>query len=344
MLFDFDTILYMPLQKITMTYNIASIPLCANEDMHVIAAKSNILKNSVCMDQFSLTEHYITLTVETFLFSGPTMVTDLSDSVYQYGGLLVQFMGRTKEYGFCEPLHDYTIYTGAYSINVILVWFAGYSSGHFRGVLGESDCRSYYPEFANSPIEPLYEHGEATLSHGCTMFVSPSLITEDKSPFYIKLGPPAMGSAAITITHLNNLSSCEPEYSKPDRGKDVKIQTFASDEWPLNAKSVENKTKIPYSRHVDEKFIFKYLSSAKILLPHKCTPGLIKLQLAVIAQVSACFYRERIGSRQLVLNNIPSLAAICRFVSFQFTPTGVSGHSYHSPHIDVAQVNPALSL
>ena len=331
MLFDFDIISYMPLLKITMDYNIRIIPLCANEDRLVIVAKSNISKNSVCMDKLTLTQHYITLTVETFLFSGPTMVTDLSDSVCQYGGLLVQFRrSRTKEYGFCEPLHDYTIYTGEYTINVILVWFAGYSSGHFRGFLGKSHCKSYYPEFTKSPIEPIYQHGEATSLHGCTVFVSPSLITEDKSPFYIKLGPPAMGSADITVTHLNTLSSCEPEYSKPEHRKDVPltVQTISSDNWPLNAKSVENYTEIPYSRHVHRYFLFQYLNSAKIVLPHTCKTGLIKSQLAVIAQISTCIY-EVVEPSQVIINKIPSLVhTTCGDVVYRFTPTGVNGRSY----------------
>ena len=345
-LFDFDISSYLPLQ-ITAAKNIATIPLCANDNRNIIVAKSHISKNSICMDEYYITEHYITLTVDTFLFSGPSMVTDLSDSVCQYGGLLVQFHDRTNEYGYCEPLHDYTIYTGSNSINVILVWFAGYSSGHFSGFLGRSDCRAYYPEFANSPIEPLYEHGEATLLHGCTMFVSPSLVTEDTSPFYIKLGPPALGSAGITITHLNTLSSCEPEYYQPEQGQDVRItvQTISSVNWPLNADSVVNNNEIPFSSFVHQYFHFEYLDSAKILLPHKCTPGLIKLQLAVITQVSTCVKKQVEGARLLIINNIPSLAYQCRFASFQFTPTGVTRSSYvRFIHPDTGHVNNAHKI
>ena len=311
--------------QFTTAYNLRDIPLCKNQDTNIIIARSNIMKNTVCMDTFHNTQRYITLNVETFLFSGPNMVTDLSDSVCQYGGFLLQFNDRIKEFEFCESLNDYAIYTGNYSINFILVWFAEYSHGNFIGFLGESECVSYYPEIDMIPSGPMS-------TYGCAIFVSPALVSENQSLFNIRFGPPALGSAAITIKHLNTLSSCEPEYIHMEYEKDfqLSVETVSLYNWPLDIGNIANNTKMSFSRTVEKSFFFNYLYSANISISSGCIPALTRKQLAVIIQRSACVLMPSKIIKHLVMNKIPSLVGFCGYVTYDFTPTGMMTTSYMS--------------
>ena len=327
-LFDFDMSSYLPFQ-IRIAQSIRSFPLCTKEDINVIVAKSIFWKNTVCMETFYFEKRYLTLNVETFLFSGPNKVTDLSASVCQYGGLLVQFNGRLKEYGLCEPLHDHVFYIGNNSFNLILVWFKVYSRGLFNGFIGESDCKAYYPEFDMLANQPMYRNYEPISKHGCTIFLSPSPIAEKQSPFNITFGPPAIGSTVLAFIHLNTrLSLCEPEYSYEEHDQNVIIvETVSSDNWPLNVGSLVNYTQIQFSSDVHRNFRFEYLENAKISLPYTCNPAFRRLQLAVVIQVSTCVL-TRGHERELVMNKIPSLADTCQLATYLFTPTGVTRKSY----------------
>ena len=93
------------------------------------------------MDNIYIKYVSIIINVETFIFFGHNMVTTLSDSVCQYGGLLVYFNDGRYHYEFCESLHKNTIYTGSNSLTFILVWFLGYSRGNLTAWLSASDCK-----------------------------------------------------------------------------------------------------------------------------------------------------------------------------------------------------------
>ena len=120
--------------------------LCSNQYAGSSAANSNRWKNIFCMDIIFINYEYMIINVEAFIFSGPNMLTYTSDSICQYGGLLVDFYQNTDYYEFCESLHDYTVHTRSNSLTFILVWFSGYSLGNFTAFLSAIDCRPYYLE------------------------------------------------------------------------------------------------------------------------------------------------------------------------------------------------------
>ena len=319
-LFDVD-IKYLPLQ-ITTAGNIRDISSCANHKRDVIVAKSNIWKNTVCIDSFHSMHQFNKIMVKTFVFAGPNMVTDLSDSVCQYGGLLVQFHGRMKEHSFCESLDDYDIYTGDKVINVILIWFVGYSHGNFTGLMQRSNCKSYRAEPSMLLNEPLYQHFEYFLTHACKIFLAPPLVTENQPLFNIKLGPRAIGPAYIEIKPLHTLSPCEPEYADMEQNNaNLSIDTISLKNWPLHLENtVDNKTR-PFLNNIFFK-PFVYLESANISLPYICTPKSTRLQLAVIIKVSACIVKKGKGIKVFAANYIPILSGYCIKRPQLFRPTG----------------------
>ena len=329
-LFDVD-IKYLPLQ-ITTAGNIRDILSCANHKRDVIVAKSNIWKNTVCIDSFYSTHQFHKILVKTFLFAGPNMVTDLSDSVCQYGGLLVQFNGRMKEYGFCESLDDYAIHTGENVINVILIWFVGYSHGSFTGLMQRSDCKSYHAEPSMVLNEPLYQHFEYWSTHACRIFVAPPLVTGNQPLFNIKLGPRDIGPAYIQIKRVNTLSPCEPEYSDMKQNNAaLAIETISLNNWPLNVGNIVSSSKIPFLNNIFMAFV--YLESVNISLPYICTPKLTRVQLAVIIHVSACISVKGKGIKVFAANNIPILTGYCNKILKSFKPTGTTGSKLYKNFI-----------
>ena len=321
--------------QLTTAFNMRRNIICTNRNKGVVVAASSKWKNTACMDNIYIRRDagYITLNVETFLFSGPSMVTDLSESVCQYGGLFVQFNGKMSQYAFCTPVHRYIIYTGTNSLTFILVWFSGYSHGNFRASIKSSFCKSYYPELRQP-------HDTNLLKFSCLMFVCPTLQRRNQPDYRIELGyQKHLGASSISIKHVHSLSTCEPKYSKrihADKLK-IKIKTIFFDNWPLNVRS-----NVSYSTHnIRSKvnIVVDYLHSAIIQFPHICTTKMTRVQMAVVLRHSICFKRDQ-TVLQLVVNKVPDLTNLCVGQLYQFTPSGKGPNNYlNFLHKDTGEIN-----
>ena len=295
--------------------------LCTNLNKGSIAAISNIRGNTVCMDNIYSRYEFIILYVEKFIFSGPNMMTYLSDPVYQYGGLLVYFNDGTNHYDFCESLHKYKIYTWANSLTFILVWFSGYSRGNLTTFLKISDCKPYYHELSTS-INTLKKHN----IHACRIQVCPALQQRNRRDFVFRLSQ--IGPADITLRRFNTLISCEPGYAETtlEHKSIIRFSAWAFDDWPLSVRSNINHTLHNVTTTVVKKI--DNLVSAIIRLPLICKLDMTRVQMAVFLRQSKCNLFPDGEVRQMPVVNIPGLMFPCGKKIYEFTPTGKGPKNY----------------
>ena len=311
---------------ITASHNRKRVEACRNE--REIAAKSNKFKNTVCMDRvvYPNRNMLLILSIDAFLFSGPNMATDLSDSVCQYGGLLVQFYGH-NQYEFCEPLQNYDVYTGLNAFVYILIWFSGYSRGTFEANLNPSDCKVYYPEFGVLELKdaPVF---------ACSIYYAqgPHLQGQNHS---LQLGPPALGSARLSITQVQTLDACEPAVSNLISGSDLKItiQTESFEKWPLHTIRRETESRIYKITHDFADDVVKnvdYLNFVVVSLPYICTHNLTRVKLGLALTVSKCFDDHMGNLRILSVNRILNLDNECLGTTLNFKPTGMGIYNFNT--------------
>ena len=306
---------------ITTDHNMRRGILCTNLNKGSIAAISNIRRNTVCMDNIYNRYEFIILYVEKFIFSGPNMMTYLSDPVCQYGGLLVYFNDGTNHYDFCESLHKYKIYTGANSLTFILVWFSGYSRRNLTTFLKISDCKHYYHEFSTS-INTFKKHN----IHACRIQVCPALQQRNRRDFVFRLSQ--IGPADITLRRFNTLISCEPGYAEAtlEHKSIIRFSAWAFDDWPLSVRSnichsIHNVTTIVVKK-------FDYLVSAIIRLPLICKLDMTRVQMAVFLRQSKCNLFPDGEVRQMPVVNIRGLMFSRGKKIYEFTPTGKGPKNY----------------
>ena len=319
--------------NITTTYNKHNTAPCVNFMSGLIRTKSNKWENMACMRTVSLSKHEIFIKIAVFTFIGPNMLTYLSDSVCQYGGLVVQFSSKNQQHEFCESLHNYTLYTSNQSFTFIVVWFSGYSQGELTASLSASECKTSYAEFylpntAFSLPNTIYR---PHLSKHCEIFICPALHNHHQRRFTVQFGPHSLGTAILSVMHLNTLIACDPEI-KYGQEPEISIKSIALDNWPLYLKHNIRQSSWSYHNVTDTIVMkFDYLHMANVSLGYICKPGMTRMQMAVVFRQSGC---ERHGSadsfnfKPVPVNKIPSLCGICWDNAFIFTPTDSDGDGY----------------
>ena len=316
--------------NITATYSKHKTAHCANFIEGLIRAKSNKWENMACMGTLSVHNHEIRIHFVVLTFIGPTMLTHQSDSVCQYGGLVVQFNSRNQQYEFCESLHNYTLYTSNQSFTFIVVWFSGYSQGELTASLSASKCRTSYAEFylpktALSLPNIFYR---PHLSKHCEIFICPALHNQKQRTFTVQFGPHFLGTTVLSVRYLNTLSACDPEI-KYDQGSEISIKSIALDNWPLHLKPNRSQSYHNITDNIVRKFDYLYM--ANVSFGYICKPEMTRIQMAVVFRQSGC---ERWGSadafvfQPVTVNNIPSLHGICWATAFLFTPTSTDSEGY----------------
>ena len=271
-----------------------------------------------CMGQFNLPRLEIVIQFAVFTFNEPNMLTDLSDSVCQYGGLVVQFDGRKQQYAFCESLHHYKLHSSNKSFTFIVVWFSGYSQGELKASISGSDCRASHSVFYLSESElslPYIVHRPTFgLSQVCEIFTCQALQNHHQRRFTLQLGPHSLGTVRLSIIHSYTLSACDPEV-KYDHGSEISLKSMAMDNWPLH---LNPKISHRYHNITDNVVVeFDYLHMANISLGYICKPNMTRLQMAVLVQQSTCRLRKTYVAH-IVINKIPSLCGICNSAEYIF--------------------------
>ena len=302
---------------------------CLNYQKGLIVASSNELENTICMDALEMRHLQIVIYFKMFSFSGPNIVTNLTHSVCQYGGLIIQFDGRKEQYEFCEPLNDYKVYTKNKAITIIIVWFAGYSSGELVAALWKSTCRVLYSEFILSRatlVLPTILHRVTEPTDGCEIFVCPALVNNYQHQWVLQFGPPSFGTTHIELVEMQTLSACDPNYSVNNYSDDnnvkrmIHFESVAYDEWPFSLPPDISHLRFNYSHNV--RMSFDYLQTATISLPYICIPGFSRIQKVVVVKTSSCAASTFDAvQKYLIINGIPSLHGNCLSKIYIFTPT-----------------------
>ena len=333
--------------EMTTNYNIGRGVKCSSQRRGIIVAKSTKRSNLFCMGQFQTRRYHIKINVRTFNFVGPNMMSDLSDSACQYGGLVVQFHGRNKQHNFCESMDNFPIYSEHQGLTFIVVWFSGYSRGEFKAFLAGEVCSIHYTDLNISRMslmtpEITVRHSR-DVSNGCTVFISPTLQNKKQRRFILLLGPPALGSVHIIIQKMYTLSACYSEYTDTDNNLMININTVSFDNWPLYVVSKVSHGVFDKTSHVEEKF--NYLHSGNISLPYTCDKYSNHSQTAIILRVATCISTAfTYAHLESLSRRIIHLAEECVRTIFYFTPTGARKAIQTFVYKDVGHASPGLVL
>ena len=328
--------------NISTTYNKHDMGPCVNLQTGIIQAKSNMWKNIACTGTFRTDFKEVKVKFRTFTFSGPNMLTDSSDSVCQYGGLVVQFNRRKEQHEFCESLHDYILHSKNKSLTFIVVWFSGYSHGVFRANLLMSDCKTYYAEFYLSKSTLLLPNilHQPTLSQGCDVVICPALQYYHQRRFTLQFGPDSLGTISLSVIQYYTLSACDTEV-RYDYGSEINIKSIALENWPLHLRPNISDT---YHNITDNVMVtFAYLYTANVSLRYICNPEMTRKQMAVVVKQSSC--QERQTAKPFVVNKIPSLRGACLNGTFYLTPSSKGSEGYIDfIYKDTGQINEGIDL
>ena len=320
---------YSKIINITTKYSKQKVDDCVYLQRGLIEAKSNKWKNMACMRKFELFMYEIQIIFRAFKFVGPNMLTMLSNSVCQYGGLFVEFNSREQQYEFCESIdYDYILRSSNKSLTLIVVWFSGYSQGKLRANLMSSDCRTSHAEFYLSKSTLLLPNilHKQTLSQYCEIFICPALLNHHQMRFTVQFGPYSLGTIRLEVIQFYTLSACEPDV-KYDHRPEVSIRSISLENWPLH--STPNISQIDYN--ISDRFVmtFAYLHEANVSLGYICKPEMTRLQMAIQVTQSSC---QKWANMNHIVNNIPSLSASCQQISkhirYFFTPTNNDSKGY----------------
>ena len=335
---------YSTIINITTTYvkNNASSP-CVNFNKGLIQAKSSKSENMSCMGTFI---HYkYEKKNSAFTFIGPNILTDLSDSVCQYGGFVMQFNDINHQHEFCESLYHFTLHNNNKSLNVIVVWFSGHSHGELTASLLRGDCKTshaqfYLPKSALS-LPNILHRPDIDLSHKCQIFICPAPQNHRQSRFTVQLDLHSLGTTRLSFIYLYTLNACDPTF-KYGHTSDIYIIYIAFNNWPLNlTPNISHK----YQKFTDNIVMkFDYLHMANISLGYMCKPGMTRMQMAILFRQSSCIV-DRWFVKKLVVNNMPSLRGVCAYKPYSFTPTSMGSENYLDfLYKDTGQINEGMAF
>ena len=326
--------------NITLTHKKHKASPCVDYRRGLIKTQSNKWINVACMRTFKVPLYEIKIVFEYFRFIGANELTDLSDSVCQYGGLVVQLDNTKQQHEFCESLYHYTLYSSNKSLTFIVVWFSRYSQGGLKASLSLSHCKTSYPEFYLSNtalISPdiLYK---PTLSQQCEMFVCPALQNHHQRRFTVQLGPHSLGTTRISIRYLYTLRACDPEI-KYDHESEINIKSVDIENWPLQL-----TPNIYQSNHNNsDNVLFFYLHTANVSVGYICRQESTRLQMAVVVARSSC-QKGKID-KPYVVNNMPSLSGACSGSIYYFTPSAKGSKGYiNFIYTDSGYINDGIDL
>ena len=319
---------------------------CVNFKRGLIQAKSSKSENVACMGIFTLQLYEIRIKVSAFTFIGPIMLTDLSESVCQYGGLVVQFNGRNQQHEFCESLHHYTLISNNKSLTFIVVWFSGFSHGELTASLSAGDCKTSHPQFylpksalssSSILLRPIIDSSQT-----CEIFICPAPQNHRQNRFTVQLGPHSLGTTRLSFIHLYTLHACDPKFKYIHRS-DISIKYIALNNWPLN---LTPSIRHAYHNITDNIVLkFDYLHMANISVGYMCKPEMTRMQMAIVFKQSSCDQDQRGHIRKFVVNNIPSLHGACQSTNILFTPPSMGGEGYlNFIYKDTGQINHGMDF
>ena len=284
-------------------------------------------KNTAC---FYEVKHHrkgaIYINIQSFLFSGPNTITDLSSSMCQYGGLVIVINYR-NEIEICENVTNLKIFGSRDWIIIYFVWFSGYSEGNIVATLSTTMCKTVYGELL-PPGSTFHQYITSYYKSatGCTIYIC--------SPFrrcVIEVGPSEIGTAKITVKIVDTISPCGLVHHNENYKNTSMYSRKAvfSDAWPFSL-----STNISYKHYwINNTRIerFVYLHSIAYIFPPICKSLAYKRrQMSVKVETSICNVTNEGDMMFNIVNNIPTLTDQC--VTYIFTPVPrnkIANKNYH---------------
>ena len=260
-------------------------------------------------------KNYI-ITLKSFTYDGPDMISSVSPNVCQYGALVIYFTFK-QEAVYCENISDLTLYSATETFTVVIAWFSGYSRGELILTSSFMDCNVLYGEFLSpekriSTDVTLRTGQEGTL---CSILTCPPALSEKKTRCVIKLGPPSLGTTKIWVGSGNTMTACEPRFPHKNffKNNTVRMEASFQPKWPLGFPA-SLATRV--NRDLTKRF--KYLHNVTIYLNHICDIADTRRQMMVHVEISNCIIAKRGRIRRLVINNVPHLSEKCTNYVFRF--------------------------
>ena len=278
----------------------------------IITIKSSNYLNIACLYAFDI---YLKLTIQSFQFSGPNMMTDLSQFTCQYGGLNVMF-SNGKWFEFCQNVYYLDIYSERKAMYFTFISFSGYSQGHIRAAIIPKFCPAIYAELLKPGSVLKFD-----FKTECTRFIcSPSI--NDMTKCVIKLGPPPLGTTEISLGQLKTLSLCDPQYTdiKPNERMTARMRSVNFPNWPFDLNRTIIHTWTNFTDSINMKFY--HLHNASLMLPSFCKNS--RRQMGVVVAISACTDNQHGQHASIAVKHIPVLSEDCTGVVHNFKPVEIN--------------------
>ena len=297
-------------------------PACFRQSNVYIPETSIYGRNIVCSNPIWATDYrlFLTFNVKNFVFHGANKLTHISSSSCEYGGLRVNFYANDKGFELCQDTKDVQIGSQSDVLYITLVWFQGYSRGHFVGNVEIARCRSFYLEIESPDL--IYSHDifiKMKTYPNCYYVVCPPVHIDIQQLCTIQLGPPSVGTTSFTILTQDTLEPCEinliNEYSKQQILYTINV--VFTENWPFGLNNSTIKSHGRYSMQ-NKYHKYSFLHSATVELMLLCSQNLLLKQMAVLVGISEC---QKIDNKyfNFIANSIASLTDSCTQLMYTFT-------------------------
>ena len=307
--------------RLNIVSSAGKVQSCYSHDDTYSVETSSYRRNVICsnlIETNSQNSQFIGLTVQSFSFHGPNTLTDKSSSRCQYGGVIIEFYSGEGT-RICQDSRDFDIFSQYNSIQITLVWFYGYSRGHFMARATSTQCQTIYLEL--SPAHIVYRHDIVARFDPrpyCYYVVCPPVHMDTQRTCTIRLGPPPLTATTLEIKTRNTLEDCNVHLKHIYLNEFISytLSTMSTINWPFG---LINGTTTSHKQHnISQNHTYDFLHFAEIKLRLLCDQDDSLKQMAVLIRMSACgkMYDEYVSA---VVNNIPTVSENCLRMTYKFT-------------------------
>ena len=261
---------------------------------------SSHMKNVVCFFEFRSRNYgsetldngkftyYAVFYIETFTLNGPHILVDDSPHNCQYGGMYVSHLIDVsyRMVPMCDNKYRHFISSRHIDMGVLIVWYAGYTSGAVRAGFTTTYCFITYLELNDYPHYLKNRSVSVNESITCQRFVCAPREKIDQNNCKIAFTTETIGTAYMRIGLEPTPSNCIPEYSRPISEQIIQLKTTFNENWPLEKPITVNRyAGLDKSRQLRQ--VFLYLHNATAVFKDVCI-GVGNKQMMLRLEVSSC--------------------------------------------------------
>ena len=325
--------------RLNIVSSAGKVESCNSHDNTYLVETSPYHRNVICSNfiRTNSFQKFIGLTVKSFSFQGSNTLTDKSSSRCQYGGVTFKFYSSDKGIQICEDARDYDIFSKYDLIQMTLVWFYGYSRGHFVARKTSSQCQTVYLEL--SPPHQVYRNDIVAIFDPrpyCYYVVCPPVHMQAQRSCTIRLGPPSLTATTLEIKTRNTLEACNANLKQNYLNEFIsyKLSTMSTVNWPFGL--INGTTTSHEQYNISQKHTYDFLHFAKIKLRLLCDQDDSFKQMAVLIRTSACGKTWYHKFESFVVNNIPTVSDSCPRMTYMFTAvkTQIKKNNTHNNYHD----------